>query len=1136
MRKRKSKIKITIGFLVLFAVSSLFIFRLDFEQNSNILTEESEKDSENFLKSSGDVSGAYFHREDPTMVWGSGTINTTDGITLEQALKDDDEKFLIWEVPTSGYHTLSIANYSDIPLHGEIKKIVINYEIIYLIPNSTIFTFNFFIEDWYPVFSIVNASYNQILNGSFIIDENNMGNILSSIRLGNRIIGFFSEIAGPRDFGEIHFNYIDIYYWYADPPDPPLNPQVHQRIRHNFLTWDEPYNGGANITHYDVYRGTLEGGNKIFIGNSTITFYNDTTALVNITFYYVVSAINFIGESNYSVEISGTPRDEPFLEWKFPEEHAEVIFPVGLTIFNFSYDYGDIDNATLEINGIDFGDIWEKTSILLDPYTIDMDGQAVAKIHGYWQGEEIIIASRNFTFAKLTLDVLQLLEEDTEYIGKRLYLILHDPNGDNSFSSYEESAIVSMGVGVHVVAGVSSGLKFGEIVEDPFFGVETGHTDKLEYKATSEVGFDFRYEITDTTELSSSQDDSNKNYIGPGYGDRYWGESWTFKWALKARHKIYVNGTDRYEEPKLHYGIIRSGEVFLNDDDAPSNWRSQNPIHNGWQNVLWIDNLTVDGGSPAINTYEISSASTLSNSFEIDLSYESVTKVPGLEHTLTVEMSTKWFAEMKITNTYKVGYTIHDDESSDTIVQQYGIDLTFGTFIFKTNEFLCETSFPLERNTFDYLPPIIQFPDINLDSSQDGLAPCEDDSPIVTVDLFDEGGIQSALIFFSINDGVIWYSVILSEQIANPGTWEGTIPAWDHGTTILWYIKVWDLEGSYSNRTDPNGNPYRYTVINRAPLVSITTPSGGEIYQDIVNVEWTGSDPDDDTLTYSLAYNLDNTGWHLIESGIISTSHNWNVSGLASDNVLLKIIVSDGDMESEDVMDFVFAILSPPHAPVIIPPPDIQYLLDSSGNSITWLIYDEDLSRYKVYKDGMFLFSMDVEGAPSTTDEEFEIMANVDGLDLGTYIYKIEIFDGSGFMVSDEVIITVYNNPTISSLILDSTISWNITDTHVGACEYIMFRDGIDIKTGTWESGILVELNYAELAPGNYEFLIYATDGLGGFAADIVFITIEKPSITPTVPYLIIGIIVGAAITGVVFSIMFLRYKLKQRNLEPKII
>lgn len=180
----------------------------------------------------------------------------------------------------------------------------------------------------------------------------------------------------------------------------------------------------------------------------------------------------------------------------------------------------------------------------------------------------------------------------------------------------------------------------------------------------------------------------------------------------------------------------------------------------------------------------------------------------------------------------------------------------------------------------------------------------------------------------------------------------------------------------------------------------------------------------------------------------------------------------------------------------------------------------------------MFLFSMDVEGAPSTIDEEFEIVVNVDGLELGTYLYTIEVFDDSGFLVSDEILITVYNNPSISSLVLDTTISWNISDAHVGTCEYVIYRDGIEIKTDTWESGILVEINYAELPTGNYEFLIYATDGLGGFAADIVFITVERPSITPTVPFLIIGIIVGVAITAVAFSIIFLRYKFKQRNLK----
>ena len=224
-------------------------------------------------------------------------------------------------------------------------------------------------------------------------------------------------------------------------------------------------------------------------------------------------------------------------------------------------------------------------------------------------------------------------------------------------------------------------------------------------------------------------------------------------------------------------------------------------------------------------------------SHEITLEEETKSDLFILEDTFTFKLHRKWYAETAFTDSYSIGYTINDDESTDAISYEYGIDRKFGTFIFRPNEFFCETSYPLEHNTHDYLPPIIDFPHIELDSSQDGIAPCKDDTPLVAVEIFDEGGIESALIYFSINDGLTWDSTILSEQMANPGTWDGLIPAQDHGTTVLWYIKVWDSGGSYSNRTDPHGNPYQYEVINRAPRILITTPNGNEAFENTVRIE-----------------------------------------------------------------------------------------------------------------------------------------------------------------------------------------------------------------------------------------------------------------------------------------------------------
>ena len=695
-------------------------------------------------------------------------------------------------------------------------------------------------------------------------------------------------------------------------PKPPVNMDLDQNIGYIHLSWDAPIHY-IPIT-YNIYRGETEGGSKTYLGNSSTTEFNDIPPFNNTMYYYIVRTVMLLEESKNSTEVSGVAFDAPFIRWKTPSEEELVVLPVGDAVFNFEYDCGEINDTKLEINGIDFGSIWNMGSIILSPYTVDIDGRVNATIWGYQTGisNPVVNDTRAFIFTKLTSEVYELLDADTKYLGQQLYMILHDPCGDSSFSSFAETSTISIGVGGEITAGVTGGLEFGGGFS--LFGISVGSSYKLELKASTEIGYGYRYEITDITSLTSSQDIYDEDYIGPGYGDRYWGEAWTLKWELKAYYRTYFNGSEFYEEPKIAYGIIRGGEVLLNDYNAPQVWRDLNPIHNSWQNVNWIDNLTIAGGSPYTKTNEVTTTQTQSKSFEIGISIESRNKLSFrgffIESSIGISVSTKVYREQEETHAHEVSLTIYDDDSTDTIVQEYGIDTLFGTYIFRTNEFMCETSYPLEHNTTDYIPPIIDFPIMVLDSSQDGLYPCKDDSPIITIEIFDEGGIQQALLWFSINDGANWDSAILSEQPANPGTWQASIPSHDHGTTVLWYIQVWDLQGLSSTRKDPNENLYRFIVINRAPTLSLISPNGGDAFKDSVLIEWSASDLDGDGLTFTLAYGDGSGGWYFIEDGITETSYEWDITNIPfSDSILIKIIAYDGfGGQVEDQSDFLFTV------------------------------------------------------------------------------------------------------------------------------------------------------------------------------------------------------------------------------------
>ncbi|HKD94095.1 MAG TPA: fibronectin type III domain-containing protein [Gaiellaceae bacterium] len=74
------------------------------------------------------------------------------------------------------------------------------------------------------------------------------------------------------------------------------------------LAWSAPSNnGGSAITGYRVYRGTSSGGESLLTTLGNVTGWTDTGLANGTTYYYRVSAVNSVGESVASGELSATP-------------------------------------------------------------------------------------------------------------------------------------------------------------------------------------------------------------------------------------------------------------------------------------------------------------------------------------------------------------------------------------------------------------------------------------------------------------------------------------------------------------------------------------------------------------------------------------------------------------------------------------------------------------------------------------------------------------------------------------------------------------------------------------------------------------------------------------------------------------
>ncbi len=117
------------------------------------------------------------------------------------------------------------------------------------------------------------------------------------------------------------------------------------------------------------------------------------------------------------------------------------------------------------------------------------------------------------------------------------------------------------------------------------------------------------------------------------------------------------------------------------------------------------------------------------------------------------------------------------------------------------------------------------------------------------------------------------------------------------------------------------------------PVVTVTSPAGGELLSGVQTVTWSAIDPDGDPLTYDVLYSHDggNT-WTLVALGLTENSFSWDTSTVAgSSQSLIKVTANDGVWTGSDVSDSFFEVPTKgPEAIVVLPEDNTTFALNQA--------------------------------------------------------------------------------------------------------------------------------------------------------------------------------------------------------------
>ncbi|MHA2140303.1 MAG: right-handed parallel beta-helix repeat-containing protein [Candidatus Thorarchaeota archaeon] len=228
-----------------------------------------------------------------------------------------------------------------------------------------------------------------------------------------------------------------------------------------------------------------------------------------------------------------------------------------------------------------------------------------------------------------------------------------------------------------------------------------------------------------------------------------------------------------------------------------------------------------------------------------------------------------------------------------------------------------------------------------------------------------------------------------------------------------------DSEGKVTNKSALTLGEYQLEVAAYDPSGNFCSATITVTVQDTVSPEWLKA-PEDLTIECGseLEMILQATDANGISSFWVSNTELFEVDsdGRVTDKIALDIGEYTLEVRAYDPSNnycsaTLTIVVQDSLCPTISSPEDVTYKQGETGNTLAWVIADNNPASYAVYLDNVLI----EEGQWAETVSTVEV--SIDGLGANEYLYRLEVYDLGGNTVFDEVNVTVTPRKTIITTI-----------------------------------------------------------------------------------------------------------------------